>query len=325
MRGSADICAVMAKIFIDGEAGTTGLQILGRLKDRGDLDLLHLGDDRRKDSAARAEMLNEADISILCLPEDASREAVALIESESARVIDASIAFRTAPDWAYGFPEYKIGQRDIIADADRVTNPGCYACSSVSLIYPLVSAGILPSDFPVTINAVSGYSGGGKSLIAAFEDEASADHTDSAFYLYGLGLAHKHTPEIKAWSKLSHAPLFVPSVGRFAQGMLVSLPLQLWSLNGEVTPADIHAALADHYAGQQFVSVAPLADAAALANIDPEGLNGTNMLQIYVFANEVNGQAVVCAQLDNLGKGASGQAVQNLNLMLGLDETTGLL
>lgn len=315
----------MAKIFIDGEAGTTGLQILDRLKDRGDLDLLHLGDDRRKDTAARAEMLNDADISILCLPEDASREAVALIENDTARVIDASIAYRTDPDWAYGFAEYKPGQRDVIAASKRVSNPGCYACSSIAAIYPLVSAGILPSDFPVTINAVSGYSGGGKALIAAFEDAASADHTESAFYLYGLGLAHKHTPEIQALSELIHAPVFVPSVGRFAQGMLISLPLQLWALEGSVTPTDIHAALADHYAGQEFVTVAPLADTAAMNNLDPEDLNDTNMMKLYVFANQAAGQAVVSAQLDNLGKGASGQAVQNLNLMLGVAETTGLL
>ncbi len=315
----------MATIFIDGEAGTTGLQILDRLKSRSDLDLLHLDDDQRKDAAARAEMLNAADISILCLPEDASREAIGLIENKAARVIDASIAYRTDPDWTYGFPEYKAGQKEVIAAASRVTNPGCYACSSVSILHPLVSAEILPTNFPVTINAVSGYSGGGKSLIAAFEDDTSSNHTDSAFYLYGLGLAHKHTPEIQAWSGLDHAPLFVPSVGRFAQGMLVSVPLQLWSLEGSVKPQDIHAALADHYAGEQFVTVAPLADAAALADLDPEGLNATNMLKLYVFANEASGQAVVCAQLDNLGKGASGQAVQNLNLMLGLDETIGLL
>lgn len=315
----------MAKIFIDGEAGTTGLQILDRLKDRSDLDLLHLDDDRRKDVTARAEMLNAADISILCLPEDASREAVALIEKGSARVIDASIAYRTDPGWAYGFPEYQAGQREVIAAANRVTNPGCYACSSISIVHPLIAAGILTANFPLTINAISGYSGGGKSLIRAFEDKAAADYTASEFYLYGLGLAHKHTPEIQAWSGLEQAPLFVPSVGRFAQGMLISVPLQLWSLRAPVKPADIHAALADHYAGQQFVSVAPLADAAGLTNLDPKGLNDTNMMKLYVFANEGAGQAVVCAQLDNLGKGASGQAVQNLNLMLGLDEATGLV
>ncbi len=314
----------MAKIFIDGEAGTTGLQILDRLKDRSDLELLHLGDDRRKDLEARAEMLNSADISILCLPEDASRDAVGMIENENARVIDASIAYRTNADWDYGFPEFQAGQREIIAGSKRVSNPGCYACSSISIIYPLVKTGLLPPDFPVTINAVSGYSGGGKSLIAAFEDETSPNHTGSKFYLYGLGLAHKHTPEIQRRSGLDHAPIFVPSVGRFAQGMLISVPLQLWSLDG-VKPDDIQVALADHYDGQYFVTVAPMADTASMASLDPEDLNNTNMMKLYVFANEASGQAVVCAQLDNLGKGASGQAVQNLNLMLGLDETIGLL
>ncbi|MFP6712637.1 MAG: N-acetyl-gamma-glutamyl-phosphate reductase [Rhodospirillales bacterium] len=314
----------MAKIFIDGEAGTTGLQIQGRLQDRDDIDLLHLGEGRRKDTVARAEMLNEADISILCLPEDASREAVALIENDKARVIDASIAYRIDPDWAYGFPEYQANQRDLIASATRVSNPGCYACSSISIIHPLVTRNLLPSDFPITINAISGYSGGGKSLIAAFEDQTSPDHTDAEFYLYGLGLAHKHTPEIQNRSGLDHAPVFVPSVGRFAQGMLISVPLQLWSLEGNVKPGDIHAALADHYAGQRYVQVAPLADTSDMASLDPEDLNDTNMMKLFVFANDAAGQAVVCAQLDNLGKGASGQAVQNLNLMLGLDETTGL-
>ena len=188
----------------------------------------------------------------------------------------------------------------------------------------MVAAGLLPPDFPVTINAVSGYSGGGKSLIAAFEDDASPNHTDSEFYLYGLGLAHKHTPEIQRRSGLEHAPIFVPSVGRFAQGMLVSVPLQLWSLGESVSPSAIHATLTDHYAGQHFVTVAPLADTADMASLDPEDLNNTNMMKLYVFANEERGQAVISAQLDNLGKGASGQAVQNLNLMLGLDETIGL-
>jgi N-acetyl-gamma-glutamyl-phosphate reductase len=193
------------------------------------------------------------------------------------------------------------------------------------MIYPLVSAGILPSNFPVSINAVSGYSGGGKNLIAAFEDQNSNDRIDSAFYLYGLGLSHKHTPEIQKWSGLDHAPLFVPSVGRFAQGMLVSVPLQLWQLKNSVTSSDVQDVLAEHYSGQPFVNVEYLSDAAQMDNIDPEGLNGSNMLNIYVFANDKNEQAVVCAQLDNLGKGASGQAIQNLNLMADLDPTTGLL
>lgn len=314
----------MIKIFIDGEVGTTGLQILDQLQGRKEFDLLHLEDDRRKEISARAKMLNAADICILCLPEGASREAVNLIQNDATRVIDASIAFRTDPDWDYGFPEYKSDQSEIITKSRRVSNPGCYACASISMIYPLVSAGILPSNFPVSINAISGYSGGGKTLIAAFEDLNSDEKIDSTFYLYGLGLSHKHTPEIQKWSGLDNAPLFVPSVGRFAQGMLVSVPLQLWQLKNKVIPTDIQDVLAEHYSGQPFVNVQNLSDAAQLDNIDPEGLNGSNMLNIYVFANERNEQAVVCAQLDNLGKGASGQAIQNLNLMSGLDPTTGL-
>ncbi len=314
-----------AKIFIDGEAGTTGLQILDRLSARDDIELLHLDDDRRKDADARAAMLNSADVSILCLPDDASREAVAMLENPEARVIDASIAYRTATDWEYGFAEYGPDQRKKIAAAKRVTNPGCYACASVSMLYPLVSAGLLPADFPVSINAVSGYTGGGKSLIAAFEDPNSDNYTDSAYYLYGLGLAHKHVPEIQQRGAISNPPVFVPSVGEFAQGMIVSLPLQLWALPGSPKPSDIHATLTDHYAGQRFVSVADLSDPSVIAHLDPEALNNTNELKLYVFGNDDTEQAVVCAVLDNLGKGASGQAVQNLNLMLGVDEGVGLV
>ncbi len=312
------------KVFIDGEAGTTGLQILDRLSGRDDIELLHLGDDRRKDADARAEMLNYADVSVLCLPENASREAVAMLENPQARVIDASIAYRTAADWVYGFPEYRLGQRDEIAAARLVSNPGCYACASVSMLHPLVAAGLLPAEFPATINAVSGYTGGGKSLIAAFEDPSAENYNDSAFYLYALGMAHKHVPEIQQRGSITNPPVFVPSVGGFAQGMIVSLPLQLWALPKSPKPADLHAALADHYAGQRFVSVAPLSDPEVIAHLDPEALNNTNDLKLYVFGNEDTEQAVVCAVLDNLGKGASGQAVQNLNLMLGVDEAIGL-
>lgn len=314
-----------ATIFIDGEAGTTGLQIFERLRGRDDLELIHLDDAKRKDAAARKDALNQADISILCLPEDASREAVSLIDNPSARVIDASIAYRTDPDWVFGFPEFGAGQRDRIAAARWVTNPGCYACGSIAMLHPLVSAGILPADFAATINAVSGYSGGGKKLIAAFEDAAAPDHTESAFYQYALALEHKHTEEIRVHGGLTHRPLFVPSVGRFAQGMIVSLPLQLWALPGEPNPADIHAALAAHYAGQRFVTVAGEVEAEGMASaLDPEALNGTNDMKLYVFGNAARGQAVVTAVLDNLGKGASGQAVQCLNLMLGVDEGRGL-
>lgn len=313
-----------ATLFIDGEAGTTGLQIKSRLEGRDGFDFIRLDDASRKDPAARKEALNSADIVILCLPDDAAKEAVSLIDNPAVRVIDASSAYRVAPDWVYGFPEYDADTRAQIAAAKRLSNPGCYAITSVAMLHPLVASGLLPSDWPVTINAVSGYSGGGKKMIAEFEDAASPDHTDDAFRLYGLGLGHKHVPEIQIRGGLTHRPLFVPSVGRFAQGMLVQLPLQLWALPGAPSVDQLHAALADHYAGQEYVTVAPLADTLAMAALQPEALNGSNTMRLHVFANPKEGQAVVIGQLDNLGKGASGQAVQNLNIMLGLPETEGL-
>ncbi len=315
---------MVATVFIDGEAGTTGLQIRRRLEARSDVELLHLDDNSRKDAGARKGMLNRADLSILCLPEDASRDAVAMIDNPDARVIDASIAYRTDPDWVFGFPEMTPEQPERIAKAKRVSNPGCYALSSISMLHPLIRAGVLAADFPATINAVSGYSGGGKKLIADFEDPAAATYTESAFYHYALGLEHKHTEEIRVHGGLTHRPLFVPSVGRYAQGMITSLPLQLWSLPGSPSAGDIHHALAAHYAGQRFVTVAPLSEAAAANKLDPEALNGTNDLRLHVFGNDTHGQAVVTALLDNLGKGASGQAMQNMNLMLGFDAGEGL-
>jgi N-acetyl-gamma-glutamyl-phosphate reductase len=311
-----------AKVFIDGGAGTTGLQIRERLEARRDIKLLHLSDAERKDPARRSEMLNAADVSVLCLPDDAAREAVAMLENPSARVIDASTAHRTLDDWTYGFPEYSPERPGEIAGSSRVANPGCYALGAVSMLHPLVEGGLLPQEHPVTINAVSGYSGGGKRLIAQFEDPDAADATDSNFYLYGLNLEHKHVPEIQKHGSLARRPLFVPSVGRFAQGMIVSLPLQLWSLPGNPSPAQIHAALAEHYAdeaGSQGVTVASLDESKDVeAWLDAEALFGRDGLTLYVFGNEGREQAVVCAVLDNLGKGAAGQAVQNLELMLGL-------
>ncbi|NQU62305.1 MAG: N-acetyl-gamma-glutamyl-phosphate reductase [Rhodospirillales bacterium] len=313
-----------AKIFIDGEVGTTGLQIRSRLEGRDDVEIISLASESRKDAAARAGMLNDADLSILCLPDEAAREAVAMIENPDTKVIDASTAHRVADGWVYGFPELGPGQAANIADAKRVTNPGCYALSSISMLYPLVTAGLLPADYPVTLNAVSGYSGGGRKMIESFEDEKSPDHTEDAFRVYGLGLEHKHVAEIQARGALKKRPLFMPSIGRFSQGMIVQLPLQLWSLPGNPSPADIHAALAAHYKDCPFVSVAALADTAAMTGLQPEALNGTNELRLHVFANAERGQAVIATLLDNLGKGASGQAVQNMNLMLGLPETAGL-
>jgi N-acetyl-gamma-glutamyl-phosphate reductase len=313
------------RIFIDGEAGTTGLQIAQRLNGRRDIELLHLGDPERKDPKRRAELLNSADVSILCLPDEAAIEAVAMIENDEARVIDASVAHRVSEGWTYGFPEYDAGQRAEIAASKRVSNPGCYPCGAIAMLHPLVNEGILPEDFAATINAVSGYSGGGKSLIASFEDPDAPNATDSNFYLYGLTLEHKHVPEIHKYSSLANRPIFVPSVGRFYKGMIVSLPLQLWALPGEPTASRVHAALTEHYAGQTGVTVAPLEDSEAFrAKLDPEMLNDTDRLEIHVFGNEKHRQAIVCAVLDNLGKGASGQAVQNMNIMLGLPENAGL-
>ena len=313
-----------ATVFIDGEAGTTGLQIHARLADRKDVELLHLGDSERKDAQRRQAMLNRADLSILCLPDDAAREAVSMIEDPNARVIDASTAHRVAEDWVYGMVEYDAEQQARIASAKRVSNPGCYPVATIALVHPLVEAGIVPADWPLTINAVSGYSGGGKGLIAAFEDEGADNRTTDNFQVYGLTLEHKHAPEIHKYTGLKHRPLFVPSVGRYAQGMIVQVPLQLSAMPSQPTPSEVHAVLVDYYAGRRFVTVASLEDTSAISRLQPEALNDTNELRLHVFGNEAQGQVVLMGLLDNLGKGASGMAVQNMNIMLGLDEARGL-
>ena len=312
------------KIFIDGAAGTTGLEIRERLAARRDLAVVQLSDAERKDVRARKTALNDASVVILCLPDEAAREAVALIDNPEVRVIDASSAHRVAADWAFGFPEFAPGNYENIAAAKRVTNPGCYATGFIALVAPLIRAGLLPADAALSVNAVSGYSGGGKAMIAEFEDKTAPDYVETVVRTYALTLAHKHVPEMTERSGLRHAPVFAPSVGRYYRGMIVEVPLHLWALPRQPSAADLRAALADTYRGRPFVEVAGEAETASLKTLDAELLKNTNRMKLYVFANEKTRQARLTAVLDNLGKGASGAAVQNLNVMLGLPETTGL-
>ena len=306
------------KIFIDGEHGTTGLQIRARLADRRDLEILSIPEARRKDAAARADFLRQADVAILCLPDAAAREAVALLDgNNSTRVIDTSTAHRIHPDWAYGFAEMTDGQPERIAEARLVANPGCYPTGAISLIRPLVEAGILPSGYPVTVNAVSGYTGGGKQLIAQMEDPDNPEHIAAPHFLYGLTLQHKHVPEMQVHGLLERKPIFAPSVGRFAQGMIVQVPLYLADLNGSPSLEDIHGVLAKHYADQGIIEVVPLEASARLPRLDPTELNGTDRMRLHAFGAPGQGQVNLVALLDNLGKGASGAAVQNMDLMLG--------
>ena len=313
----------MAKVFIDGAAGTTGLEIRERLSGRSDLTVAQLGEAERKDLKARARALNDADLVVLCLPDEAAREAVSLIENPDVRVVDASTAHRVAPDWTYGFAELEADQRDKIAASKRVSNPGCWATAFIALARPLVRAGVVPADFPVTANGVSGYSGGGKSMIEEFAKKESPKYVETVVRPYALTLTHKHLPEMQVHTGLTHTPVFAPSVGRFYRGMLVEVPLALWALPGKPNTAAIHQVLADAYRGEALVEVAK-AD-TKVASLDAEALKGTNRIKLYVCGNDATGQVRLIALLDNLGKGAGGAAVQNLNIMLGLPETTGLL
>jgi N-acetyl-gamma-glutamyl-phosphate reductase len=336
---------MVAKVFIDGAAGTTGLEIHERLAGRNEFSLVRLSDADRKETRARHRALNEADVVILCLPDEAARDALELIENPSVRVIDASSAHRVADGWVYGFPELEKDQRARIASAKRISNPGCWPTGFLALVRPLVRAGILPADFPLTVTGVSGYSGGGKSMIEEFEDRNSPRYVETVSRTYALTLSHKHAPEMRVHSGLAHPPVFSPNVGRFYRGMIVEVPLQLWALPSKPNVLDLYGVIGGAYRGEQLIEVAGLDKVDLMAtlkkaaetghvprpvgalhqSIDAEMLKFTNGMKLFVLGNDMTRQARLIAVLDNLGKGASGAAVQNLNIMCGLPETAGLV
>ena len=315
----------LKKVFIDGEAGTTGLQVRDRLVSRTDISLLSIAEADRKNPAKRKEFLNAADIVILCLPDEAAREAVALIDNPNTAVIDASTAHRVAEGWTYGFPEMTPAHKTVVANSKRISNPGCYPTGAIALIRPLIDADLLSADLPIRVNGVSGYSGGGKPLIALHQQKDI-----EPFGNYGLGLTHKHVPEMQIHNKLSRPPLFTPAVGHFAQGMIITIALFADELSAGTTLKTINDVYHNHYQGAEFINLHPVNDISALereAFLRPDSLNGTNQMDLFVFGQadqHPQSQILLMARLDNLGKGASGAAVQNMNLVLGCAENTGL-
>ncbi len=312
------------KVYIDGQEGTTGLKILERFEGRNDIEIIRISEEKRKDSAERARLINSADYVFLCLPDEASREAVSFVDNDHVRIIDASTAHRTNPDWAYGFPELSAEHREKITKSNRVAVPGCYASGFASIVYPLVNNGIIPADFPVFAYATSGYSGAGKKAIAVYEGEDKPFEFNSPRQ-YALSQQHKHLPEMKAVSGLEFTPMFNPIICDYFSGMVVSVPLQTRMLANAVTAEQVHAMYEKHYAGSKMVEVMPLMDIEEQKSffLASNTLSGVNKLQVFVFGNDE--QILLCARLDNLGKGASGAAVQCLNIMMGIDETTGLV
>lgn len=312
------------KVYIDGQEGTTGLKILERFEGRNDIELIRISEEKRKDPAERAKFINMSDYTFLCLPDAASKEAVSFVDNDHVRIIDASTAHRTNPDWAYGFPELSAAHREKIRTSNRVAVPGCYASGFASIVYPLVDHGIIPADYPVFAYATSGYSGAGKKAIAVYEGDEKPYEFNSPRQ-YALSQQHKHLPEMKAVSGLEYTPMFNPMVCDYFSGMVVSVPIQTRTLPKAVTPADIHAMYAEHYKGANMIEVMPLmpADEQKSFFLASNTLSGLNKMQIFVFGSDE--QILLCSRLDNLGKGASGAAVQCLNIMMGIDETTGLI
>lgn len=302
------------RIFIDGDQGTTGLQIHDRLRKRTDIIVQTLANEDRKDTLKRAEALNHCDVAILCLPDAAARDAVAMLENPNVRVIDASSAHRLESNWVYGFPEMETAQTNKIRQANRVTNPGCYPTGAIGLLHPLIQAGLLPQDYPLAIHAISGYSGGGRAAVELHEGTHSTQAP--ALQMYGLALKHKHVPEIQRYAGLSEPPVFVPAYAAYRQGIVLSVPLQQRLLPHDSDASTLHACLAQHYALTPHVQVLPLMTSASLERLDPQQLNGTNTMQLAVFSNPEYGQILLTAIFDNLGKGAAGAAVQNLDIML---------